>query len=109
MIGNYGCPVGYRVYFYDSDDYDIFASEYIDPNSPNGHYGLIHGDYDTFCLSADDMRYYLNSAINKINEWGDGQNESGKVIEFVWYFQFNDSYLIAIFSRVGCTYVGFDD
>lgn len=109
MISNYGCLPGYRVVFSNEVAKEIWAYEYVDLYSPNGHYGMIHGDYDSYCLSADDMRYYLGSAINKINEWGNESDVEGKVLELIWYAPISPSYLLAYFADVSCTYVGLDD
>lgn len=108
-ILGFGCPPGYRVYFVNEVDKDIWAEDYIDLNSPNGHYGLIHGEYDSYCLSADDMRYYLDSALNKINEWSNELDVEGKVVELIWYVPISPSYLLACFADASCTYVGLDD
>lgn len=103
------CDHGYRLVLYDHDDEYIFSTDYLDPNSPNGHYGLINYEYDNHCLTAAEMSYYLLSAYNKIHEWQVAQALEDRYATFVIYHPFQKSILDVDFYKVSCTYVGFDD
>ena len=87
----------------------IYASDWIDTNSPNGHYGLIHGTYESSCLTPDDMRYYRDNIISKLTEWRSQQGLAERVLTYVLYIDGEETILYAEFAKVGCTLVGFDD
>ena len=103
------CGAGYRMFFYNDDIEYIYASDWADTNSPNGHYGLIHNDYEASCLTPDDMRYYRDNIIAKITEWKSQQGLAERVLTLVWYMDGYETILYAEFAKVGCTLVGFDD
>ncbi len=103
------CGAGYRMFFYNDDIEYIYASDWVDTNSPNGHYGLIHSTYEASCLSPDDMRYYRDNIIDKLTEWRSQQASSERVLTFVWYIEGEETILYAEFAKIGCTLVGFDD
>ncbi len=100
------CLPGYRIILYDVDEEYIVASDIPDPNSPNGHYALIHYDYESSCLDADDMRYYLSSMITIVT--GCNVNQHGRILSYIQYIDFNDTALWCIYSEVECSYVGLD-
>ena len=103
------CGAGYRRYLYNDDMAYIYASDWIDTNSPNGHYGLIHGTYESSCLTPDDMRYYRDNIISKLTEWRSQQGLAERVLTYVLYIDGEETILYAEFAKVGCTLVGFDD
>lgn len=112
FLSSFPAPMpGYRIYYYDTyNGYLLMCFEYIDTNSPNGHYGLICEDYDSYCLSPDDMRYYRDSALAKINEWILEQQPYNRVLTDVSYEDWGcHATLIALFSQVGYTYIGNND
>ena len=102
-LDHYGCPPGYRLIPYDLHGELVFSHEYIDPNSPNGQYGLINYEYDDNILGADEMYYYYMSALNKLNEWKVAQNQYDRVLLLVTYWNFYDSALDADFYKIRCT------
>lgn len=108
-LDQYDCPPGYRIVPYNFYNEVIYSTQYIDPNSPNGHYGLINEDYDDVCLGANEMRYYLVSALNKLTAWKTIQNQYGRKLLYVTYWDFDDSALDADFYELMCTLVGIDD
>jgi hypothetical protein len=109
VVAGYECSPGYRVVFYNHIDKYLYASEFPDTNSPNGHYGLIHNDYEPLCLYADDMRYYLVNLVNVVTAWNEEQQLNHKVLSFIMYVAFNNTLLWGTYSNVECTFVGLDD
>lgn len=103
------CRPGYRMFFYDDEIEYIYAENWVDTYSPNGHYGLIHSTYESNCLSPDDMRYYRDNIIDKITEWKLQQASADRVLTLVWYMDYDNTVLYTEFAKVGCTLVGFDD
>lgn len=108
MTEHVQCLPGYRVVLYEVDYETTYATDVPDPNSPNGHYALIHNDYESLCLNADDMRYYLNSMVNIATGWNVNQHNLGRNLSHIQYLDFNDSALWGIYSEAECSYVGFD-
>ena len=108
IMGSPECPAGFRPVLYDQIEKYTWASNYPDTNSPNGVYALIHGDYEDECLSASDMRYYLDVIIDILSGWSSEQSQYGRVLTFIQYISFNDTCLYAIYSRVDCSSVGND-
>lgn len=108
MTEHVQCLPGYRVVLYEVDGELLSASEVPDPNSPNGHYALIHFSYEWPCLDADDMRYYLNSMINIATGWNVSQHNRGRILSYIQYLDFGDTALWGIYSEVECSYVGLD-
>ena len=103
------CNAGYRMYLIDKDVEYVYSNEWIDPNSPNGHYGLIDYDYESSCLDPTDMLYYRNNIISKLNEWSTQQATLQKVLTNVLYLEFvGYTILWAEYDRVECTWVGYD-
>ena len=106
------CQSGYRLYItYDDSDIEfLMAHELNDPNSPNGHYGLIYLDYEPSCLSPDDMNYYYHILRDKLLEWGATYEERGLELVFVEFSQLLpiSTVLMAIYGNMECTYVGLD-
>lgn len=102
------CQAGYRKVPHVTDGDLLAALEVIDPNSPNGHYGLICLEYESNCLDPDDMRYYLNSCLNIVNNFLN--NNGGR--DIIWltasYTQMF-LYCTVLSFDIGyyeCTYVG---
>ena len=106
------CQVGYRMYIiYNNSDVEFLtAHEFIDTNSPNGHYGLIYLDYESSCLSPDDMNYYYHNIRDKLLEWGAIYAEQELYLVMVEYSQLFpiSTVLEAIYGTVECTYVGIE-
>ena len=103
------CGSGYRTYLCDYDLYEIFSYDWIDVNSPNGHYGLIDCTYESSCLDPDDMRYYRDNIIGKLAEWSGTQVSSQRLLVDVIYIDFAyDTALLAAYARVECTWVGWE-
>ncbi len=103
------CVAGYRVYLIDKEVEYVYSNEWIDPNSPNGHYGLIDYDYEITCLDPTDMAYYRNNIISKLTEWSTQQATSHRVLTNVLYLEFvSYSILWAEYDRVECTWVGLE-
>lgn len=104
-----GCGAGYRLYLVDPDLCEIFSNNWIDVNSPNGHYGLIDYTYESSCLSPDDMRYYRDNIISKLSEWSGIQATSNRLLIDVSYVEFSvNTALLTKYARVECTWVGWD-
>ncbi len=104
-----GCSAGYRTYLYDYDLCEIFSNDWIDANSPNGHYGLIDCTYESYCLNPDDMRYYRDNLIGKLSEWSGTQVTAQRLLVDVSYIDFTvHTAILAAYARVECTWVGWE-
>ncbi|MBO7468637.1 MAG: hypothetical protein J6T81_00760 [Bacteroidales bacterium] len=107
VFGHYDCGAGYRTYYVDPIEDYIMSTEWIDTNSPNGHYGLIHMDYESNCLSPIDMQYYLSNIMTKLIEWRDTYDKQFVDME-IWEIYLPEVLLLGSYADIECTYIGQD-
>lgn len=110
-ISSFPGPIpGYHMYYSNFNYHWLIAGQYIDTNSPNGHYGLIDAEYDSDCLSPSDMCYYRDSALDKIDEWIMDEQLYNRVLIDVYYTDVACSAMLgAHFAHVEYTYIGNND
>ena len=109
IVISQNCNAGYRLVFYDYYGEWLFADDWVDTNSPNGHFGLIYYPNESYCLTPDDMRYYRDNILSKYAEWSAEQSDLDRITVLIEYLEYPMSTLLHVeFAQSECTYVGFD-